>query len=80
MLRIMHGCQEAGRLFLGQCQDLVMGHGRKLDATKGIRRDDTIVHSLPESDSDNSQGILYRAIAVSLGEQGGNQVAEHVRL
>ena len=45
-----------------------MGYSRKLNATKGIRRDDTIVHSLPESDSDNSQGILYRAIAVPLGK------------
>lgn len=80
MLGIRDGRQEAGRLILGQCQHFVMGYSRELDAAERIRRDDAIIDGLAQSDSDHGYRILYRAIAVSLGEQGGNKVAEHVRL
>ena len=80
VLRIRDGRQEAARFVLCQCQHFVMGYSRKLDATERIRRDDAVIDGLAQSDSDNGNRILYRAIAVSMGEQGGNQVAEHVWL
>lgn len=80
MLGIRDGRQEAGRLVLGQCQHFVMGYSRELDAAERIRRDDAVIYGLSESDSDNGHGILYRAIAVPMGEQRGDQVTKHMRL